>query len=147
MVQKKTPKIIHLLQNPDCTQTIYCRRTILHISFTFAPLTTRLLFPYNTWLNIQIHKGTSSGMPYLYKNASSFSSKPYFLLYTKLYIIVFEWWEMVHFMNFFSSRFILNYSRPILKDKNPGNQQICKESKKTTPGRPKTSPCPWALNG
>jgi hypothetical protein len=43
---------------------------------------------------------------------------------------------MVHFMNFFSSRCILNYFRPVLKDKIPGKQQICKESKKTPQNMP-----------
>jgi hypothetical protein len=38
----------------------------------------------------------------------------------------------------------LNY-RPILKDKIPGNQEICKESKKTPLEDPKTGP--WVLKG
>jgi hypothetical protein len=37
---KKTPKIIHLLQNPDYTLIVYCKRTILYISFTLPPLTS-----------------------------------------------------------------------------------------------------------
>jgi hypothetical protein len=38
----------------------------------------------------------------------------------------------------FSNRCILNYSRPILEKNNLGNQQICKESKKTPLEDPKT---------
>jgi hypothetical protein len=56
--KKKTPKIVHLLQNLDYTLTIYCRRTILHISFTLPPFMsppdTSTFFPCNTGLNIQI---------------------------------------------------------------------------------------------